>query len=202
MRNITPIRVSTLLLLVALLCCIAAAAPKVGDAALEFSLETLTGEKVTLSDAAAQGPVVLVVLRGYPGYQCPICTRQVGELLENADAFAKAGATVVLVYPGAAKDLDQQAAEFIKGKDFPAHFRFVTDPAYDLTNAWGLRWDEPQETAYPSSFVIGQDKIITYAKISQSHDGRPATSELIEAVTRTKAATDAAAKDKAEDATR
>lgn len=61
----------------------------------------LKGEKTAkLSELTKTGPVVLVVLRGYPGYQCPICTRQVADLRRNADEFAKLGAKVVLVYPG------------------------------------------------------------------------------------------------------
>ena len=50
-------------------------APKVGDVAPAFALKSLDGEAVRLADLAAKGPVVLVVLRGWPGYQCPICDR-------------------------------------------------------------------------------------------------------------------------------
>jgi hypothetical protein len=32
-----------------------------------------------LSTELAHGPVVLVMLRGWPGYQCPFCTRQFGD---------------------------------------------------------------------------------------------------------------------------
>src|SRR6478672_11201036 len=73
-------------------------APKVGTEAPDFELASLGGEKVKLSKLTDSGPVVLVVLRGYPGYQCPLCTRQVGELIGKADEFKKAGARVVLVY--------------------------------------------------------------------------------------------------------
>lgn len=37
------------------------------------------------------GPVVLVVLRGYPGYQCPICTKQLAEFRGKVDEFNKSG---------------------------------------------------------------------------------------------------------------
>ena len=46
--------------------------PGVGDKAPAFSLQSLGGETVKLSALTEQGPVVLLVLRGFPGYQCPI----------------------------------------------------------------------------------------------------------------------------------
>ena len=100
---------------------------------------TCTGCAVTLSSMTAKSPVVLVVLRGYPGYQCPICSIQVGGLIGNAKELADAGARVVLVYPGAVADLNQRGGEFLKGKNLPEHFAFVTDPDYKFTTAWGLR---------------------------------------------------------------
>ena len=66
-------------------------APEVGKKAPDFALESVTGETVKLSKLVDKSPVVLVMLRGYPGYQCPICSRQVGELLRNADQLKKTG---------------------------------------------------------------------------------------------------------------
>src|SRR4051794_22528197 len=90
-------------------CATAADAPKVGDEARDFELPVLGGEKVKLSKLTESGPVVLVVLRGYPGYQCPLCTKQFGEFLGKADEFKKAGAQVVFVYPGPADKLKEKA---------------------------------------------------------------------------------------------
>src|SRR4051794_2644391 len=65
-----------------------AASPKVGDPAKDFSLRALDGSTVQLSREVAKGrPIVLVVLRGWPGYQCPFCTRQFGEYLTDAPRF-------------------------------------------------------------------------------------------------------------------
>lgn len=46
------------------------------------------------------------------------------------------------------------AAEFVKGKDDPAHFAILLDPDYAFTAASGLRWDAKNETADSSSFVL------------------------------------------------
>ena len=73
--------------------------PAIGQAAPDFRLPALSGEAVQLSQLTAHGPVVLVVLRGFPGYQCPACNAQTGQLIANAAKFAEMKASVVLVYP-------------------------------------------------------------------------------------------------------
>ncbi|RYG68200.1 redoxin domain-containing protein, partial [bacterium] len=108
--------------------------PVVGETAPDFELEELKGEKVKLSNLAVEGPVVLVMLRGFPGYQCPFCTAQVGQLLDKADEFKQANARVLMVYPGPAKELKEHADEFVRGKDMPDNFYLALDPDYDFTN--------------------------------------------------------------------
>lgn len=158
------------------------APPKVGESAREFSLLALDGAKVALSDLTKAGPVVLIVLRGWPGYQCPLCTRQVAELRSKADDFSKRDARVVLVYPGPADRLDENAREFMKNEKLPEGFHFVTDPNYRFTNAYGLRWDAKNETAYPSTFVIGKDNVVRYAKVSKTHGDRAPTDDVLKAL--------------------
>ena len=153
--------------------------PAVGDKAPAFDVRTLDGKAVRLAPLLRKGPVVLVVLRGYPGYQCPFCTRQVGELIAASDEFAKRKATVVMVYPGPAEGLKRYAGEFIAGKDVPKAFRFTVDPGYAFTNGYGLRWDAPRETAYPSTFVIGKDGRVAWAKVSREHGDRPPVADVL-----------------------
>jgi len=150
--------------------------PKVGDEAKDFEL-TAIGEKVKLSKAAEGGPVVLVVLRGYPGYQCPICTKQFAEFRGKADE--KAGAQVLFVYPGPADGLKDRAAEFVKGKDYPAHFTILLDPDYAFTTAYALRWDAKNETAYPSTFVIDGKRKVVFAKVSTTHGDRAKADDVL-----------------------
>ena len=160
--------------------------PKVGGKAPEFSLKDPAGEPFALGEGLKSGPVVLVVLRGFPGYQCPLCTAQVGDLARQSEKFRAAGAKVVLVYPGPAENLKGRADEFLKGKALPEGMRLLLDPDYAFTNAYGLRWDAPNETAYPSSFVISGDGTIGYAKVSRSHGGRAKAADLLGAVKKVK----------------
>jgi thioredoxin-dependent peroxiredoxin len=123
-----------------------------------------------------------VVLRGWPGYQCPLCSRQVKELTDVAERFQKAGAQVVLVYPGPAAGLKEHAREFAAGKTLPKGFLLLLDPDYQFTNAYGLRWDAARETAYPSTFVLDSGRTIRFALVSRSHGGRAKTGDVLQAL--------------------
>lgn len=163
-----------------------AAPPFVGEKAPDFSLATPAGNNVQLSQMVAKGPVVLVVLRGYPGYQCPYCNRQVQDFISSAQAFSDAGAQVLMVYPGPRQDLGSKANDFLVGKQLPANFNLVLDPGYQVTNQYGLRWDAPKETAYPSTFLLDRNGIVYFMKIAKEHGGRTTAAEILDAVPKRK----------------
>lgn len=153
--------------------------PGVGEKAPDFTLAQIDGRTLTLSAELTRGPVVLIVGRGWVGYQCPFCNRQFGDFLKAAAQIESAGARVLWVYPGPADEVQKRAEEFASGRAFPPNFRFVLDPNYVLTSSYGLRWNAPQETAYPSTFVIDRKGIVRYALVSTSHDGRAAAATVI-----------------------
>jgi len=155
--------------------------PQIGATAPNFTLKTLENKDVTLSAQTAKQPVVLVVLRGWPGYQCPLCTRQVHDFVEQADAFA-GKARVIMVYPGPSENLQAHAGEFLKDKQWPKDFVFVTDPDFTFTKSYGLRWGAPGETSYPSTFVIDSAGKVQFAKVSKSHGGRASALETLAAL--------------------
>lgn len=159
--------------------------PKVDAEAPNFTLKTAEGTSIELKELTSKQPVVLVVLRGWPGYQCPLCGRQVGEFLVKKEEIEKLGAKVLLVYPGPQEKLGEYAKEFLKGYklSLPENFIYVTDPDYTFTNAWGLRWEAERETSYPSTFVIGKDNKIKFAMTSTTHGGRTPIAKVLEALT-------------------
>jgi len=158
------------------------AAPAVGEKARDFSLTSLQGTTVRLSDEVTRGPVVLVVLRGWPGYDCPFCTRQFGDYLKHADELEQSGARVLFVYPGPADGLKTHAEAFIKSRALPRHFTVLLDPDYTFTNAYGLRWEAKAETAYPSTFVIDTAGTVKFANISKEHGGRVPVADVLKAL--------------------
>jgi peroxiredoxin len=162
----------------------AAEPPKIGDKAPDFSLKTLDDQTVRLSELTEKGKVVLVMLRGWPGYQCPVCDRQVQDFIQSESEFAAVNARVVFVYPGPADGLKAHAKEFAgwKGKEWPKDFVYALDPDYGMVNAYNLRWDAPKETAYPSTFVLDEKGIVRSANISKTHGGRTKAAEVLEEV--------------------
>jgi peroxiredoxin len=161
---------------------LAAAPPNVGEKAPNFKLSTPEGKSVELAQVISKGPVVLVVLRGYPGYQCPYCNRQVQDFIQKSQAFADAGTHVVMVYPGPPQDLGAKANEFLADKKLPDNFDLVLDPGYEFTTQYGLRWDAPHETAYPSTFLIDRQGAIFFSKIVKEHGGRTTAAEILDAL--------------------
>lgn len=154
--------------------------PEVGDKAKDFELPVVGGDKfVKLSDEYKEGPVVVVVLRGFPGYQCPVCSRQVGALRNRVKALADKAQRVILVYPGAVDSLDAKALEFKGQSELPDPLVMVRDDEMKMVSDWGLRWDEPRETAYPSTFVIDGNGRIKWAMVSESHGGRSSVEEIL-----------------------
>lgn len=154
--------------------------PEVGQKAPEFSLRTPEGVEVQLRDFLEKGPVVLIVLRGYPGYQCPYCQRQVHDFIHNASGFAQANAAILMIYPGPPGDLGEHARDFLAHEPLPANVHLVIDPDYKFTNLYGLRWNAPAETAYPSTFLLDRAGIIFYRRIGRSHGDRTTAAGVLD----------------------
>jgi peroxiredoxin len=154
------------------------APPAVGEKAPDFTLTNVQGNQLRLSELYAKGPVALVVLRGFPGYQCPFCQRQVQEFIQQAEGFNAAGVQVVFVYPGPQDSLDAKAKEFLSNKALPETFHMLLDPGYTFTNLYGLRWDAARETAYPSTFLIEPNGTVFYSQIAKLHGGRTSAATM------------------------
>lgn len=156
--------------------------PSVGEKAVDFSLKTLDGKTVALAELVKSGPVVIIELRGWVGYQCPVCTKQVGEMISNSKAILATGAHVVLIYPGPADQLKAHAEEFISGKGLPEGYSFVLDPGMGFVSSAGLRWEKAGETAFPATFVIDKSGIVRFVKVSETHAGRSTSEEVVKAL--------------------
>jgi thioredoxin-dependent peroxiredoxin len=153
----------------------------VGTVAPDFKLKTPEGTTVQLSKWSHGHMPVVVILRGFPGYQCPYCQKQVHDFVSHASDFAAKGAAVLLVYPGTTAGLGDRAKEFLAKQDpLPANIILVTDPDYEVTNLYGVRWNAPNETAYPSTFILDGRRKILFERISQSHGDRVSAQEALD----------------------
>ena len=125
------------------------------------------------------------MLRGFPGKQCPVCSIQVAGYIAKAEEFRQQRDTpVVFIYPGQVDSLEKRVKEFTapleQEVDLPSNFIFIVDQDYDITNQLDLRWNDPNETAYPAAFVIDHDGYVQYAKVSDNHGDRASASEVLE----------------------
>ena len=155
----------------------------VGKKSPNFELPVVDNDSfISLEDEYKKGPVVLIVLRGYPGYQCPLCNRQVGSLTNRAKALGKVASRVILVYPGPATMLQKHAEQFMGSRRLPEPLVLVRDEDMRMVEDWNLRWNAPRETAYPATFVIDKNGRVAWSMVSDSHAGRSTVEDIMKAL--------------------
>jgi thioredoxin-dependent peroxiredoxin len=159
-----------------------AATPGVTDHAPDFTLPTPGGATLQLSSLTASGRVILIVLRGYPGYQCPYSLQQFNDFQQFAAQFAALNTQVVFVYPGPSSNLASEANAFAPANSLATNVHLVIDPDFAVTNLYGLRWNAPNETAYPSTFIIQKDGTIFSAQVGKSHGDHPTAADTLSAL--------------------
>jgi peroxiredoxin len=151
-----------------------------GATAPDAQLQMLSGDTTSLSQLTAGKTTVVVFLRGYPGYQCPICSRQVADLLRRADVLTREGRQVLLVYPGEDPSLRGKARQFFRDFELPEGFRVVLDRGLELSTLYGLRWRAGRETVYPTTLVLSPQREVLFRRTSRSRGGRVAAEVLVD----------------------
>ena len=162
-----------------------AQAPAEGSkSAILYALDFFSGKAVILCPLSNEGRGLVLVASGaaIPAIKCPYRVRKVRRLPSSMSRiFAAKNTRVLLVYPGPPADLDQHAKEFLeKQADLPANIVLVTDPDYKVTNLYGLRWDAPHETAYPSTFILDKKGFVVFEKISRGHGDRLSAKDALD----------------------
>jgi peroxiredoxin len=152
----------------------------VGDRAIDFELPIVGGEGlISLSDEYKKGGVVVIVLRGYPGYPCPMCAQQLGSLANRAQTLAQETHRVILVYPGEKTSLEKHAKRFMGSRRLRDPLVVVRDDGMKMVERWGLRWNTRKETAYPATYIIDRNGQVRWKKISKTHAGRSSVQEIL-----------------------
>ncbi len=169
---------------------------RAGDAVTPFSLETLSGGKLTLDDLLKGGPVVLIYFRFAT---CPACNIALSHYRDHLwPGLVARGVGLVALSPQVPEKLDtiQQAHHF----PFPV----ATDRDHALARRLGIvfEYDEAAKAAaraagsfigditgtgtwelpWPTIILIGRDRIVHFAKVSPDWLERPEASEVLEAL--------------------
>jgi thioredoxin-dependent peroxiredoxin len=147
------------------------AAPKIGDAAPDFTLSGTEGRDYTLSAYRGQ-PVVLVF---YPGDDTPVCTRQLNSYTTDFSQFEDVGAQVLALSP-------QDVASHERFSEGQGGFAFplLADTHKKVGQAYGILG--PLGFYRRSVFVVDPDGVICYAHRAVSGLTYRPTAEIVAAV--------------------
>jgi peroxiredoxin len=133
-----------------ILSCTTAQIPQVGDKAPDFTLESIDGENISLSDF--RGKTVLIV---FTSVNCKECEEQMPYLI-GAYQQANGGLAVLDIYH---MIYDKRVVQdYVNNKQFTT-FPALPDPKNKVANAYGA-------TRFPpTNFIVDEAGIIRYKKI-------------------------------------
>lgn len=113
---------------------------KTGDTAPDFTLANATGEKVSLSEALKDGPVVLMWYRG--GW-CPYCNLQLRAMQEVLPEIQAAGGQLLALTP----ELPDKSLDTTEKNEL--EFQVLTDAGQKVARDYGLVFElTPEVTGY------------------------------------------------------
>ena len=161
----------------------------------EFTINSITGDAVTLSDLLKNAPVLVVFYRG--GW-CPYCNFQVRELAQHYPEFETRGVTPVLI----SADKPEASAMVKSGYDIPfpvlsdpdlnAHEAFdvvlEVDPGtYELYKNYGINLEEwsgkkHHKIALTSAFLIDKSGTVQWAHVSKDYKTRPSPEQFLKVI--------------------
>ncbi|WP_246792989.1 peroxiredoxin-like family protein [Burkholderia perseverans] len=165
---------------------------KAGDAAPAFTLPGANGERVSLAELLAQGPLVVTF---YRGGGCPYCNLDLQAIEAAADEIRATGAQLVAISM-------QTAESSLKSqRDNKLSFPILVDAGGATADAFGIRFRMQDELIHayqgfgielpavngepswtlpmPARYVIRQDGTIVYAEVNPDYTRRPDPSELL-----------------------
>jgi len=108
----------------------------VGAQAPDFTAKDQDGNAIQLSEMTQKGDVVLVF---YRGYWCPICTKHLGEFVEELDAIRAKGAEVIAIAPEGSLNIDKTVKK--TKLDIP----FISDSDNEIMQKYGVAFKVTDE---------------------------------------------------------
>jgi antitoxin component YwqK of YwqJK toxin-antitoxin module/peroxiredoxin len=140
------------------------------------------GSILDLSSYVGNKPVVVVVLRGFAGQVCLYCASQTAALSNRIDEFHKAGAEVVILYPGAAESVPTFIKAVQSLRKDPPPLSIGLDVSLLLVRALGVE----DNLSRPSSLILDKQGVVRYAYVGRSIVDRPSADDLLKEVTKYK----------------
>lgn len=132
--------------------------PLLGKTAPDFELIEALGQKASLHEYLAKGPVVLVF---YYGYYCDHCVSQLFDINEDIKYFQELGAQVIAISADAP---DLTLGKYQKFGKF--HFPVLSDPGNAVAQKFGVYAPKEKDIAeflWHGTFVISKEGKIVWA---------------------------------------
>jgi len=150
----------------------------VGDEAPDFTAPLANGDvaEMTLSDAVADGPVVLAF---FPGAFTSVCSTELESFEDRLAEFADAGVTVYGV------SIDTPFAQNAFREELDLSFDLISDSNRDIVDAYDVAMDFTalgvHNLAKRAVFVVDEERTVTYAWVSDDPGVEPDYDEVVAA---------------------
>ncbi|NUM33755.1 MAG: redoxin domain-containing protein [Candidatus Brocadiae bacterium] len=135
------------------------------------------GELVDLKDYEGKKNVLLVILRGFAGSICLVCSSQTLALSKMASSFQEKETEILLMYPG----VGETVPEFLEALEklqpgYEPPFPVVMDVDLEFIKTMNLE----ASLARPTSIIMDKKGIVRYAYIGKSVTDRPTVQILLQ----------------------
>jgi len=150
----------------------------VGDEAPDFTAPLANGDvaEMTLSNAVADGPVVLAF---FPGAFTSVCSTELESFEDRLAEFADAGVTVYGV------SIDTPFAQNAFREELDLSFDLISDSNRDIVDAYDVAMDFTalgvHNLAKRAVFVVDEERTVTYAWVSDDPGVEPDYDEVVAA---------------------
>jgi peroxiredoxin len=146
--------------------------PAVGTAAPDFTLNSTSGQPVTLSQFKGTGRVLLAF---FPLAFTGVCTAEMCAFTDDYDAFAKAGVTVLPISVDSVPTLKE-----FKAKN-SLNVELLSDFKRDASRAYGTLLEDLffSNRAY---FLIDADGVVRWAHVEESPGKSRTNAEILAAI--------------------
>jgi peroxiredoxin len=146
--------------------------PAVGTAAPEFTLNSTSGQPVTLSQFKGKDRVLVAF---FPLAFTGVCTAEMCAFSEDYDAFAKAGVTVLPISVDSVPTLKEFKAKHSMAVELLSDFK------RDASRAYGTLLEETffSNRAY---FLVDKDGIVRWAHVEEAPGKSRTNAEILAAI--------------------
>jgi peroxiredoxin len=138
----------------------------IGTAAPDFNLQSLNGDRVTLSEL--RGTKVLMIF--YRGHWCPFCVGHLQDIQTMLPELEKRGYQMLAISPDDATDMQKMADRMER----PYHF--LSDAGLKVTDLYGIRRDE--ELPHPAMILLDDQGLVKWFYIGEDYKTRPSATQL------------------------